>query len=287
MLIKLALNGKEINLTADNTTINSTNFKVDKNGAITASGGTIGGWKIDSGSLTKQTGNYSLEIRADRSAQQEAILVWDNANQRYNFYVRPDGYLYARNATIDGGNLNLSGATYSTPKFNTSGTGLAGFSGENVIYPDGSRVKVDGSTLINLSISKDSSNRAMGSLSLFYKGQTSEWTNLTATSIKSASISPYSLERIKKNIKKFDKNALDIIQNSDIYEYNLKTDKDTDRKMIGFVIGDKYKTPVELISKEGDSINLYSSVGILWKAMQENQKQIKELNNEILKLRGE
>ena len=105
------ISGGSLSLTGNNTTITSTNFSVDKNGVITAKSGTIGGWKIDSGSLTKQTGNYSLEIRADRPATDAAILVWDNKNQTYNFYVRPDGYLYAKNAEING-KINATSGTF-------------------------------------------------------------------------------------------------------------------------------------------------------------------------------
>lgn len=93
-----------------------------------------------------------------------------------------------------------------------------------------------------------------------------------------------SLESIKKNISKLDKNALDIISKSDIYEYNLKSEQDEDKKHVGFVIGEGYKTPQEVISKEGNSIELYSAIGILWKAMQEQQKENEKLTKRIEEL---
>lgn len=86
-----------------------------------------------------------------------------------------------------------------------------------------------------------------------------------------------SLESIKKNITKFTKNATEIINNADIYEYNLKTDEDTDRKMIGFVIGDKYRTPDEVLSKDGEAVRLYSIACILWKGFQEHEEKINKL----------
>lgn len=86
-----------------------------------------------------------------------------------------------------------------------------------------------------------------------------------------------SLESIKKNITKFTKNATEIINNADIYEYNLKTDEDTDRKMIGFVIGDKYRTPDEVLSKDGEAVRLYSIACILWKGFQEQEEKINKL----------
>lgn len=96
------ISGGSLNLTGTSTTISSTNFSVDKNGNITANGGTIGGWSIDNVSLIKKIGNYTFEIRSDRPSNEPNLLVWDTVNSRYNFYVRPDGFMYARNAEISG-----------------------------------------------------------------------------------------------------------------------------------------------------------------------------------------
>ena len=106
-------------------------------------------------------------------------------------------------------------------------------------------------------------------------------TTIDPSEIRTPKLTQTSLESIKKNIEKFNKNAIEIIRNSDIYEYNLKSDKDTDKKMIGFVIGENYKTPNEVISKEGQAIEIYSMAGILWKAMQEQQKRIENLENKL------
>ena len=45
MLIRFLLSGKEIDLTSDNININSTNFKVDKNGNVTCKNANIDGRK--------------------------------------------------------------------------------------------------------------------------------------------------------------------------------------------------------------------------------------------------
>lgn len=86
-----------------------------------------------------------------------------------------------------------------------------------------------------------------------------------------------SLEELKKNIEQYDIEAMDIIRNADIYSYNFKTEKDTDKKHIGFVIGDKYKTPQEVIAKSGDGIDTYAMTSILWKAIQELIQEIEKL----------
>ena len=81
---------------------------------ITATGGTIGGWNIDSAQFQKQIGEYSFEIRSDRGSGDPALLVYKNqgSNQGYKFYVRPDGYLYATSGSISG-NLVGSGINAS------------------------------------------------------------------------------------------------------------------------------------------------------------------------------
>ena len=111
-------------------------------------------------------------------------------------------------------------------------------------------------------------------------GSNDNETILTPDNITTPKLTQTSLENIKKNINKFTKDATAIINNSDIYEYNLKSDKDTDKKMIGFVIGEEYKTPSEVISKEGQAVELYSAIGILWKAVQELSARVEQLEKE-------
>ena len=104
---------------------------------------------------------------------------------------------------------------------------------------------------------------------------------MTPQEITSPKLTQTSLENIKKNISYYRENALEIILNSEIYSYNLKSEKDTDKKHIGFVIGDKYKTPKDIMNTEENAIELYSAIGILWKAIQEQQELIKKQNNTI------
>lgn len=104
-------------------------------------------------------------------------------------------------------------------------------------------------------------------------------THVRGEGIKTPALTQTSLESIKKNVSLYNEDALKLIKNAEIYSYNLKSEKDTDKKHIGFVIGDKYKTPQEVIAKSGDGIDIYSMCSILWKAVQ-------ELTEEIEKLKG-
>lgn len=74
MQIKYHLHGKEINLTSDNTTINSSNFKVDKNGNMTCSNANITGGKIAiSDTSSSGTGNNISMINANNNQIKSSI----------------------------------------------------------------------------------------------------------------------------------------------------------------------------------------------------------------------
>ena len=80
----------------------NTPFYVTNQGYLKASSGSIGGWTINNASLSKSTTNYVTEISANAQAGDATFMVWDRNNDRANWYVRTDGYMYARNADISG-----------------------------------------------------------------------------------------------------------------------------------------------------------------------------------------
>lgn len=91
-----------------------------------------------------------------------------------------------------------------------------------------------------------------------------------------------SLESTKTNIKPFS-GAVDIVQNCDIYEYDLKANLRAGirHKQYGFVIGDNRRTPAQVVSAAGDSIDQYSMAAINWQATKEIIRQIQSLENQI------
>lgn len=96
-------------------------------------------------------------------------------------------------------------------------------------------------------------------------------------SIECVKVTQTSLAERKKNIEKLQDNAIDIIKNIDIYKYNLKSEKDTDKKHIGFVIGDDYKYSKEVTSLNNTGVDNYSFTSLCCKAIQELQEQIEQL----------
>ena len=116
--------------------------------------------------------------------------------------------------------------------------------------------------------------------------------NGTSTSVEyfgitTPKLTQTSLAEEKKNFEKMKNCALDIIKMIDIYKYNLKSEKDTDKKHIGFVIGDNYKYSKEVTSTDNKGVDNYSFTSLCCKAIQEQQEQIEELKKEIEKLKGE
>ena len=104
----------------------------------------------------------------------------------------------------------------------------------------------------------------------------------TSGNITCVSLTQTSLAEKKKNFEKLD-NALDIVKNTDIYKYNLKDEKETDKKHIGFVIGENFNYRKEITSQKNDSAELYSMISVLWKAVQEQQEEIEELRKLVNK----
>ena len=109
--------------------------------------------------------------------------------------------------------------------------------------------------------------------------------NVTCSgNMKATDFVRWSKEEYKENIKKYNQSALDIIQNTDIYEYNYKKDKET--KNIGVVIGEKYKCAKEIINKDKDGVDIGNMLAIAYKAIQEQQEEIEKLKEEVQRLKN-
>lgn len=86
---------------------------------------------------------------------------------------------------------------------------------------------------------------------------------------------------LKENLQKVD-SVLDKIKGADILEFNFVDDA---KKHIGLAIGGEYNVPEEVIAKDEDGeeqgVDLYSMVSMAWKAIQEQQTIIEELEKRI------
>ena len=244
---KISLKGKNINLTGDNTTISSTNFNVDKNGNMTCKNANV------SGTITSSNAN----------------ITGGSIKVGNNFTVNSSGNMTCSNVNITGGKVTLEADGNDNSKF-------------RIVSSDGTKEGYMTSDCLRVGAFQQSISlyAFLANPSISLADGSGSGTVVASNQITTPKLTQTSLESIKKNINKFTKNATDIINNSDIYEYNLKSDEDTDKKMIGFVIGDKYRTPNEVIDKEGRAVELYSAIGILWKAVQELSARVEQLEKE-------
>jgi len=104
-----------------------------------------------------------------------------------------------------------------------------------------------------------------------------------------------SREETKKNIKRFNEKALQIIKETDIYEFNYKAELDKDKTHLGFIIGENYNYSSRITAKNKEEkeigADLYSMISVAYKAIQEQQgiiekqeERIKELEEKVNEL---
>jgi hypothetical protein len=105
---------------------------------------------------------------------------------------------------------------------------------------------------------------------------TDDGTNVSATgNITAAAFFQSSSRELKEAIVKFDRSAIDIINQTTIVEFVYKNDPDK-RLHYGFIAED---TPIELSTVDRNTMDTNSVLGILIKAVQELDARVKQLEN--------
>lgn len=260
-------------------------FKINTNGSIECIGGKIGGFTIDQNALYSS----NVGITSDPSKFQN-YAFWAGANTANigsaPFRVTSTGGVYSNS-------INLENAT-----------------NKNNIYSNTIRMS-SAYGLVQHSIITDetASNKTS---SVWQNIATGESTIITEDMVKTDGFM-YAKNFIntsealqKENIEEFNNDALNIITNADIYQYNFVGGKE---KNIGLVIGENYKDiPKEILRvskipisnfknnnkngnkskkskidnssmnyQESKGVDLYSMCSIAWKAIQELNKKIEEI----------
>lgn len=89
-------------ITGSSINLGDGKFKVDTNGKLTATSGTIGGWNIGSTALTNIVGDYKVTIANGTDSVQTILNIKDNVNNTYPFNLKADGTLKAEKGNIGG-----------------------------------------------------------------------------------------------------------------------------------------------------------------------------------------
>lgn len=288
-----------ISLNSNRLIINSTNFKLNSEGNITATGGTIGGFTLSHTQfLSNINGIYDyngFDLRACMSdimdyIDGDTILedIWNTNNDK-----KIDAMDFYNIQQIILGNLTNTKEVSGTFILDTENPkrcirirqgytdavaiGLNGIEANLVNANNLMCGNVTGSSYNGITM-----NGNTGTLSFV----TSNNTRATITKdgdITCVSLTQTSLEEAKKNFEKLE-NGLDIVKATDIYKYNLKGQKDTDKKHIGFVIGDSfnYSSEITALDKERKEIGVdtYSMISVAYKAIQELAEKIEKLEGD-------
>ena len=180
------------------------------------------------------------------------------------------------NANITGGKLNL-GANVGTILFKTyvPNTNIS-----TEITPNSVTVHSNNETDYMVDVGYATGTDDFGVIRLVNSSVTSE-TQVDAYGITTPSLTQTSLAEKKKNFEKLQDNALEILKQIDIYKYNLKNEQDTDKKHIGFVIGDNYNYSKEVTSLDNKGVDNYAFTSLCCKAIQELSQKVEELENKL------
>ena len=111
-------------------------------------------------------------------------------------------------------------------------------------------------------------------------------TSITPSSVTSPTITQTSLSTSKKHLEKIE-DVLNIIENTDIYKYNLLSEEEGTKKHYGLVIGDEFNYSKEITSKNNDGVDLYSMISVCFQAIKQLNNKVKTLEEEIEELKNE
>ena len=82
-------------------------------------------------------------------------------------------------------------------------------------------------------------------------------------------------KKFKTNIKPFNKSGIELINSLDIVTFDRIDDKTKNK--IGIIADD---SPSEILNEEHDAVDLYKTIFVLTKAVQELNAKIKELEKQ-------
>ena len=255
--------------------------------------------KVDENEVISKINQSAEAVTIDASK----ININGTVSANGNFKVDTNGNMECNNAQINGGKIQLNSSTqynnfiignddnyeHDFTRMNGTSIELYDRRGDNHIRLDFYTSTSELDRLGGLDIFGNGffAEYRQDLMSLVSGNQTlSEKTYIRSTGITTPSVSQTSLEESKKNFEKLQDNALETIKGIDIYKYNLKNEKDTDKKHIGFIIGDNYNYSKEVTSTDNQGVDNYSFTSLCCKAIQELTAKIEELENKIKEMEG-
>lgn len=227
----------------------------------------------------------------------KTLAIWNNSLNDYAASLSIFGgyfnQLSTKNISIEdnnkSSNINSVGFNFSN---NSNSDFIEGFIGGSYNDVESNTFNMFSSNGLGTSsnITMNTTKNGLAEIALYGTLNGHSQTVISHKGITTPTLTQTSREESKKNFKKL-QNGLAIIKNTDIYKYNLKGQEDGDKKHIGFVIGENFKYSHEITAEneKGEEIGVdtYSMISVAYKAIQEQQEQIEQLQKEINKLKGE
>lgn len=304
-----------VELKGNSVIIESDNFTLDADGRIDATSGEVGGFELTDTTFEAPTSITYNFTQADRTK----LYNYFNGTQtltdeEFELYdITGDGYLssidYGIMTALINKTYNLDGDTSQTikgrfiidssdPKHavkiinesRESATTEIGLFSLKTPLLSTSSVQTNGVEIKNSgAIFFDSDDYSTyfreSSLTMSKKVASGGNTNIISLDasngkVTCVSLTQTSLAESKKNFEKLT-NAKEILKNTDIYKYNFKNEEDTDKKHIGFVIGDEFNYSKEITPAENNGADVYAMTSVLWQVVKEQQEEIDELKKLI------
>ena len=245
--------------------------------------------------VVKKVGKNEIISSINQSAEQiqveaDKININGTVSANGNFKVDTNGNMECNNGKFNGGTICLKGGT----RYNTNFKIIAENGDDNTsISPTDIFVDSDDGGLFINGLNKSYQQKAHlytdegDEPNLYLYAANKGTTRIKPSGIKTPTLTQTSKAESKKNFENLSiEEAKKILNNTEIYKYNLKTQEDNDKKYIGFVIGDDYNYAEEITSENNDGANIYSMTSVLYTVVQEQQKQINQLQEKIEKSEG-
>ena len=281
--LKLNVNDliSEINASADRISlkvgrlvITTGKFQLDESGNITATSGTIGGFTLRSAQFSGDlSGLYDYNYYDVRNAASIAVGFLNSTTMLSDLYdIDKDSKVNSSdglhmNRIIAGTETNTKQIT-GTFQINTKDP-------KNCIT-----IKKDGMIAVSIGLGGINSHIVSAEDIVCSTGTSTTFSGVAINgktgAVMAQSFDNSSLVELKKNISEIE-DVMDIIKKSTIYKFNYKTEDDNTKKHAGFIIGDSYNTPDQVISVNKRGIDLYSMASLEWKAIQEIIYRIEKL----------
>lgn len=259
----ISQSAEEILLKGNRVLIDSDNFKLEKNGDMTCSNAT----------LTKGTLKF-YDSHGTWVATQSVTYVGDIGQEALHLQIQ-ESDKPSLLISFENNPLHLIKASrISTNRLENMSTssGYAGF------IEIGSAAKLSNLLVNTIQPSETTSPQINFTADIYTPKRVlgSEFVNVSEKRLKE------NIHKLKGNSKKktITRKALDIVENTDICEYNFKGNE---HKQIGVIIGNGYNTPDEILSEDKKGVDLYTMISILYKAFQEQNEEIQNLKERLNK----